>query len=182
MTNSPDESPPVPEQAEKSRNPAVIALIIAGVGCGCLGLLVLIGILAAIALPSFLSQADKARQSEAQLNVGSLARAQQAHFLEKNRFANTLAELEIGIAEESTNYAYAVVPQADPTASVYITATPKEDTLRSLSAGVFRSSDPDAIAISIICLSDEPDVEPPAMPSFDPSTNTAECPAGSSEP
>ena len=43
--------------------------------------IIIIGILAAIALPSFLNQANKARQSEAKSSVGALNRAQQAYYL-----------------------------------------------------------------------------------------------------
>ena len=50
--------------------------------------IIIIGILAAIALPSFLNQANKARQSEAQTYIGSLNRGQQAYYLEKSVFAS----------------------------------------------------------------------------------------------
>ncbi|HBC41077.1 MAG TPA: prepilin-type cleavage/methylation domain-containing protein, partial [Pseudanabaena sp.] len=43
--------------------------------------IIIIGILAAIALPSFLSHAAKARQSEAKTYVGSFNRTQQAYYL-----------------------------------------------------------------------------------------------------
>jgi type IV pilus assembly protein PilA len=69
--------------------------------------IIIIGILAAIALPSFLNQANKARQSEAQTYVGSMNRAQQAYYLENNSFGS-LAGLELGISD-SKSYAYTVV-------------------------------------------------------------------------
>ena len=40
--------------------------------------IIIIGILSAIALPSFLNQANKAKQSEAKQYTGSMNRAQQA--------------------------------------------------------------------------------------------------------
>ena len=46
--------------------------------------IIIIGILSAIALPSFLNQANKARQAEAETYVGSMNRAQQAEYLEEN--------------------------------------------------------------------------------------------------
>ncbi|PSB27647.1 type IV pilin-like G/H family protein [Chlorogloea sp. CCALA 695] len=49
--------------------------------------IIIIGILSAIALPSFLNQAAKARASEARTNVGAVNRAQQAFYLENQRFA-----------------------------------------------------------------------------------------------
>ncbi|NMF58509.1 type IV pilin-like G/H family protein [Pseudanabaena yagii] len=69
--------------------------------------IIIIGILAAIALPSFLNQASKARQSEAKSYVGSANRSQQAYYLEKQQFATDLPTLALGIASSTSNYAYA---------------------------------------------------------------------------
>ncbi len=68
--------------------------------------IIIIGILAAIALPSFLNQANKARQVEAKTYVGSMNRAQQAYYLEETEFAPGIEQLELGISE-SQNYTYA---------------------------------------------------------------------------
>ncbi|MDX1976714.1 MAG: type IV pilin-like G/H family protein [Pseudanabaenaceae cyanobacterium bins.68] len=68
--------------------------------------IIIIGILAAIALPSFLNQAAKARQSEAKTYVGSMNRTQQAYYLEKQRFAPSLDTLAVGIANTTANYSY----------------------------------------------------------------------------
>ena len=70
--------------------------------------IIIIGILAAIALPSFLNQANKARQSEAQTYAGSVNRAQQAYYLENARFSNDLALLGLGIRSTTDNYNYAI--------------------------------------------------------------------------
>ena len=68
--------------------------------------IIIIGILAAIALPAFMNQAAKARQSEAKQTIGSALRAQQAYRLEKPQFAENTGELAIGIKSSTTNYAY----------------------------------------------------------------------------
>ena len=75
--------------------------------------IIIIGILAAIALPSFLNQANKAKQSEAKTYVGSMNRAQQAYYMEKNNtFADARPEifgqLGLGIATETSNYKYSI--------------------------------------------------------------------------
>ncbi|AXY67773.1 prepilin-type N-terminal cleavage/methylation domain-containing protein [Thermosynechococcus sichuanensis E542] len=57
---------------------------------------IIIGILAAIALPSMLNQAAKARLSAAKNAAGAVNRAQQAYRLEKTAFANNVAELGVG--------------------------------------------------------------------------------------
>ncbi|RMH70623.1 MAG: prepilin-type N-terminal cleavage/methylation domain-containing protein [Cyanobacteria bacterium J007] len=72
---------------------------------------IIIGILAAVALPSLLSQANKAKQVEARNNVGAMNRAQQAFFLEKGRFG-AYEELGVGIQTETTNYQYRFNPEA----------------------------------------------------------------------
>ena len=73
--------------------------------------IIIIGILAAIALPSFLNQANKAKQSEAKTYVGSANRAQQAYFLENSEFAksNEFGKLGLGVSTSTTNYEYTLV-------------------------------------------------------------------------
>jgi type IV pilus assembly protein PilA len=68
--------------------------------------IIIIGILSAIALPSFLNQANKGKQSEAKQYVGSLNRSQQAYLLEKGTFSADLSLLGVGIKTTTTNYNY----------------------------------------------------------------------------
>ncbi|WP_017653672.1 type IV pilin-like G/H family protein [Fortiea contorta] len=72
--------------------------------------IIIIGILSAIALPSFLNQANKAKQSEAKTYVGSMNRAQQAYYLENNQFAaqDDFGKLGLGVATVTTNYVYKI--------------------------------------------------------------------------
>lgn len=72
--------------------------------------IIIIGILAAIALPSLLAQVNKAKQAEAKQNVGALNRAQQAYFLENQCFVGgTLSALGVGIKSDTVNYQYTVI-------------------------------------------------------------------------
>lgn len=76
--------------------------------------IIIIGILSAIALPSFLNQANKARQSEAKNAVGSMNRAQQAYYLENNnKFTTQLLDLALGIKTETENYKYDIDGSVD---------------------------------------------------------------------
>ncbi|MCG6133909.1 MAG: type IV pilin-like G/H family protein [Nostoc sp. LLA-1] len=71
--------------------------------------IIIIGILSAIALPSFLNQANKARASEAKTYTGSVNRAQQAYILENPNFVTDQAEfnkLGLGIKTQTENYTY----------------------------------------------------------------------------
>ncbi|PMB15595.1 general secretion pathway protein GspG [Fischerella thermalis CCMEE 5282] len=69
---------------------------------------IIIGVLAAIALPSLLGQVNKAKQSEARNYVGTVNRSQQAYFLEYQKFATNLSELQVGIKSQSENYKYQI--------------------------------------------------------------------------
>jgi type IV pilus assembly protein PilA len=71
--------------------------------------IIIIGILAAIALPSFLSQANKGKQSEARTYVGTINKGQQAYYTEKSQFNSDIAVLGVGIRTASINYNYAAV-------------------------------------------------------------------------
>jgi len=67
---------------------------------------VIIGILAAIALPSFLAQTAKAKQSEARSTLGSWAKAQKAFRTDHNAFSNDWASLSLGLGTQTKNYNY----------------------------------------------------------------------------
>jgi prepilin-type N-terminal cleavage/methylation domain-containing protein len=71
--------------------------------------IIIIGILSAIALPSFLNQANKAKQSEAKTYTGSMNRAQQAYYLENTAFSSQIGTLGLGIATQTVNYQYSAV-------------------------------------------------------------------------
>ena len=68
--------------------------------------IIIIGILSAIALPSFLNQANKARESEAKQYVGSANRAQQAYYLERQTFTTDFQLLGLGLDTQTVNYTY----------------------------------------------------------------------------
>lgn len=68
--------------------------------------IIIIGILAAIALPSFLNQAAKARGAEAKSNVGAMNRAQQSYFLEKQTFTNNVDDLGLSMKNSTDNFSY----------------------------------------------------------------------------
>lgn len=72
--------------------------------------IIIIGILSAIALPSFLNQANKAKQSEGKTYIGSMNRAQQTYYLENGVFAtdSDFGKLGLGIAKQTTNYNYVI--------------------------------------------------------------------------
>ncbi len=75
--------------------------------------IIIIGILSAIALPSFLSQANKAKQSEAKQYLSSVNKGQQAVYAEKSSFASDMTELGLGIKSGTNNYTYTLGSSAN---------------------------------------------------------------------
>ncbi len=61
---------------------------------------IVVGILAAIALPTLLAQAGKARESEAKGKLGVINRAQQVYFNEKAAFAPSFDALQVPAGQE----------------------------------------------------------------------------------
>lgn len=92
--------------------------------------IIIIGILAAIALPSFLNQAAKAKQTEAKTYVGAVMRAQQAHRMENTQFAATIPELQLGVPTQTTDYIYSLA-SASSLATEFRAITTDSSTLRS---------------------------------------------------
>ena len=98
--------------------------------------IIIIGILSAIALPSFLNQAAKAKQSEAKTYVGSVNRAQQAYRIENTQFATQMTALEIGIPSSSPHYTYAIKAGANETSATFEAAAKDAKSLKSFAGGV----------------------------------------------
>jgi type IV pilus assembly protein PilA len=124
---------PTPKKSMSTTNQLLIGL---GVGCGCFGAIFLGGIILAIALPSFLNQANKAKESEGKSYVGSLTRAQQAYFLENEKFASSLSELASVVPSSTGAYTYTMAPLPGKKTMVTIMARPKRTGTRSFVGAV----------------------------------------------
>lgn len=109
---------------------------------------IIIGILSATAMPSFLSQAAKTRQSEAKNSTGALNRSQQAYYLENQIFADDLTKLSVGVVN-SDNYNY-VVSGNDLMNQVANLATAQQADLKSYAGGVFKSAN-NQTTLAILC-------------------------------
>jgi type II secretory pathway pseudopilin PulG len=169
-----------PGQAESKKSFPTILWIIGGLGCGCFGLIIILGIIGAIALPSLLTKANKAREAEARNNVNSMVRGQQAYHIEKGTFSNSIEELGVGIRPETENYRYQIVPQAG-NKSVMITAQAKDGMLKSYTGAVFTTQKgQDVATVSGVCETMTPSITPPAMPKLTGNQSSpVECPPGS---
>ena len=129
--------------------------------------IIIIGILAAIALPSFLNQANKAKQSEAKTYVGSMNRAQQAYYMEKNNvFADTanFGGLGLGIATSTANYNYTMIGGGAASASMVSNIASQAVTkspLKAYAGGVaatVQGSTSDSTTLAILCEANDPGV------------------------
>jgi hypothetical protein len=106
-------------------------------GCGCLLLLMGIGVIGAIAVPSFLVSGGggcRPKRGEAIQYVGSMNRAQKVLFIEKSAFATSVDALGLGIKTETTNFKYSI--RATKKAAFNYGVSKKKD-LKSYVGGVF---------------------------------------------
>jgi type IV pilus assembly protein PilA len=121
--------------------------------------IIIVGILSAIALPSFLNQSIKARQSEAKAYVSSLYRAQYTYYSEKSTFTNSISNLGVGISVATPNYQYAT--EGDPTlltTRVTNKATSRKVGVRSYAGVLVVVQNPanEAVLKHVICNSQDP--------------------------
>lgn len=92
--------------------------------------IVIVAILAGVALPSMLSQANKSRQSAAKSQIGAVNRAQQAYRLESAAFSNNMNLLGIGIPLATDDYSYSFGTTNSTLAE--FRATPTNETLTAI--------------------------------------------------
>ena len=112
--------------------------------------IIIIGILSAIALPSFLNQANKAKQAEAKQYVASLNKGQQAYYTEFGQFTGDVSALGVGIKTQTTNYAYGCT--ADAAAAACTGETRNTASLNSYAGLVFLEGTGDAkTSRTILC-------------------------------
>jgi type IV pilus assembly protein PilA len=65
---------------------------------------IIVGLLAAISIPTYFGQVGKARESEAKNNLGSIAKAQQAYHFEKQVFSDDLNKLSLSYMDNGKYY------------------------------------------------------------------------------
>ena len=112
---------------------------------------IIIGVLAAIALPNFLNQSAKAKQSEAKTTIGSVNSAQTAYRQENSSFADTMDKLALGLPASTANYTYAIT--ITDTDLGKISATKSDSALKHYVGATARrtADDGQSIINSVIC-------------------------------
>ncbi len=101
---------------------------------------IIIGVLAAIAIPNYLAQIGKARETEAKVSLGTLARSQQVYHFETKSFYNgsDLSNFaEIGLA--ANYYAYTADSTANKNKAIHTAyaINPSDSGARDFSIGVY---------------------------------------------
>lgn len=103
---------------------------------------IIIGVLAAVALPNLLGQVGKARESEAKTALGALNRGQQAFFLEKKAFYNGGTEWNnaLGVAPGTKYYSYTNGSANEYSSIKAVASNPNNDGTRGYAGGVTYSN------------------------------------------
>ena len=120
---------------------------------------ILIGVLAAIALPNYFNQIEKARVAEAKQNLGAINRAQQAFYFEKATFANNMNELGADLNVSSRLYLYFISGPVTNT-EVHHQAIPQPtyaNDIETLTSAVYRTG---GGFVSAVCQGNNPGVTP----------------------
>lgn len=112
------------------------------------------------------AQAKEATEQQTRQYLARMNKAQQAFYETNHRFADSLEELErsASIISQSAHYTYRLVLR-DQSQSV-LTATPKEEGLKSLSAAVFLAETAQGASsvTGLLCETTRPSTYPPVLP------------------
>jgi len=118
-------------------------------------------------------------QRAAKQTVGSMNRAQQAYYLEEEKFATNIEDLGIGIRTETESYRYEIIPQEEGANHAIAVARARQEGLKSYTGVVAaRSENQDWLTFAQICETVEPSQEPPTVLKLSEGSEI-ECPAGS---
>jgi type IV pilus assembly protein PilA len=117
--------------------------------------IIIIGILAAIALPNFLNQGAKAKQTEAKQNIGLINRTQTAFRSENNSFASAFDILATGTltgtdGASTSNYSYTLSAGVE---TATIIATAQDGALKAYSGANtrFTNTSNQSVVASVLC-------------------------------
>ena len=124
----------------------------------------IMGILSAIALPSFLNQANRARESEAKQYIGTVNRAQQVYFLEAGEFVDNahFSLLGLSLDTQTANYTYEIAGGGTGSTSATHQAKPQlsaQAAVRAYIGGVtigMQIATGEATTLGILCEANQP--------------------------
>jgi type IV pilus assembly protein PilA len=126
--------------------------------------IIIIGILAAIALPNFMNQTAKAKQSEANQYVSLVNKTQNNYRSERSRFATKFDELGVAVlkgGDTDSTISYSYKLSSSNNDSTTITAQSKDSALKSYTGGNIRfvNATNDSVLATVICEKNMPGTE-----------------------
>ena len=100
---------------------------------------IIVGVLAAIALPSYLTQIGKARETEAKVNLGAIAHSQQVYHFEAKSFYDGSNLSNFGIQTVGQFYSYTPDSTANKKKAIHTAyaINPSNSGARDFSIGVY---------------------------------------------
>jgi type IV pilus assembly protein PilA len=114
--------------------------------------IIIVGVLSAIALPSFLSSVSKSRGSEAKSNLGTINRAQQVYRFDHQVFAPDLSTLASqGMNVTGRFYVYSVTGGSNTATAL---ADPNSSDLKVYASGLAKNAE--QTVVQVICESLQP--------------------------
>jgi len=126
--------------------------------------IIIIGILAAIGLPTLLKQTANANQATAKSVVGSIVTAQTVYRTENNQFGS-FSNLALGLSSTTNNYTYSVSGLGD---TATVTAQAGDSSLKGYAGGNVRfmtiASQSESAIASVVCEGNNPGTGIPAPP------------------
>jgi type IV pilus assembly protein PilA len=105
---------------------------------------IIVGVLAAVALPNYIAQIGKARETEAKTGLGAIAHTQQAYHFETHAFYKGSDIENLGVNPVGDYFSYTVdsVGTSDLNKAIHTAyaTDPSNDRARDLSVGVYYSA------------------------------------------
>jgi type IV pilus assembly protein PilA len=145
---------------------------------------IIIGVLAAIALPNFLNQTAKAKQAEAKTTISQVNNAQALRRNTDNDFTNNVTDLALGLPMATSNYTYTVTGGSD---TAQILAQAANSAMKGYTGGntAFKDANSQSVVASIMCEVKDAGSGAPTAPTLEPTETTlalaAACDATSQE-
>lgn len=111
---------------------------------------IIVGILSAISIPSLLGQVGKARETEASSQLATLGRSQQGYHFETKIFAPNISSLGQNVALKNGNYSFPnpTIANVSLVKHQAIANSPYDASSRNYSIGVYYNS---GLYLSILC-------------------------------
>jgi type IV pilus assembly protein PilA len=136
--------------------------------------IMILGVLGSMALPAFMNQAARAKQTKALNAVGAMNRAQHSFFYENAKFSSSIDELGFAHLNEEGEYLYEV--QGDNQATT-IVAKPEDSSLRGYAGLAYLNHDSqgNAILSSLLCEGNQGNAPNPSLVSQNGQVQTNDC-------